>query len=330
MKGDNSVHLELFSPAPIGSVPFHYAAIVPVNLLNRFHSRITASWRAIPVPAMMHKIDTLPSEVKKYSLPILPNTDFVIARQGEGPPCHCYNRAFTELRFVATLCCGTWGVTTYDPEIKTPEQLIGRKIGVEPEGGAPRVLMDAVLRDAWGIYNKVVIVECGPLQVKQGLLSRDLDATFWVRTWEVVDGFACGDLGVLDARETHWVSLSREDVERINNRNPWKTHRVLMPRGSIRARGPKVDPQEDVGLPGFTSALCAWENTEGEVVYELLRFLDEKSQLWPDYTDGCPLSLARMSRFPGITEDTVHAGALRYYNEKGIRVGDPVQLRRLN
>jgi hypothetical protein len=225
----------------------------------------------------------------------------------------------------------TWGLVTHDPEIRTPGQLIGKKIGLEPEGGAPRVLTDAVLRDAWGIYDKVQLIDCHPPEVKQGLLSGDLDATFWVRTWEVVDGFQCSDLGVLDAKETHWIGLSLEDVDRINEKNPWDLHRLLMPRGSIRAEGRnKVDPPEDVGLPGFTNGICAWESTEDEVIYELVRFLDEKSVLWPDYTNGCLLNLVRMTRFPGMTEDMVHPGALKYYREKGIPIGNPVQLRRLN
>ncbi|MBW1799913.1 MAG: hypothetical protein JRJ85_04205 [Deltaproteobacteria bacterium] len=41
----------------------------------------------------------------------------------------------------------------------------------------------------------------------------------------------------------------------------------------------------------------------------LIRFLDEKSEVWLDYTNGCPLSLARMSRYPGLSEEMIHPGA---------------------
>lgn len=322
------LHIEIFSPSPIQS-SVHTIDIAPTILLNRFHSHVSASWRAIPVPASVHGIDKMPPEHKKHIFPILPSTDFLLARMGKGPDCHRYEREFTDLKFVATIGCITWGLSTFNPDIKTPEDLIGKKIGVEAEGGAPRVLSDAVLRDAWGIYDKVEIKDYHPPQVKIGLLSGDIDATFWIQTWETVDGFACSDMDILDERQVYWVGLSLEDIDRINRANPFKLHRQLMPRGSIRATGQKADPPEDVGLPGFALSLCAWDDSEEELIYEMVRFLDEKSELWPDRVLGCPFSLARMAKFPGITEDMVHPGALRYYQEKAVEIGMPVQLLRI-
>ena len=82
-------------------------------------------------------------------------------------------------------------------------------------------------------------------------------------------------------------------------------------------------------MPSFTGAICAWDETEDEVVYELVKFLDEHSHLWPEFTDGCPLSLARMVRFPGLEKDMVHPGAFKYYKEREIEIGEPIQLRRM-
>ena len=62
-------HLEFFSPAPVGN-PMHSMDVAPVRLLNRYHSRITASWRAVPLPDQIPLIDRFPDERKKHSLPI--------------------------------------------------------------------------------------------------------------------------------------------------------------------------------------------------------------------------------------------------------------------
>ena len=82
----------------------------------------------------------------------------------------------------------------------------------------------------------------------------------------------------------------------------------------------------DVGMAGLSTALCPWDSTEDEVIYELIKFMDEHSYLWPGFTNGCPLSLSRMSRFPGMTEDVVHSGAIRYYDDMVIKIETPVQL----
>lgn len=323
------VHLDFISPSPVNSAN-HEMYLAQVKLLNKLHPRITASWRAIPAPQHLIKINALPAEHKRHTLPIVPNTDFIPALQGEGPaPCHCYENAMRDLKFVATLNTTSWGLVTCNPDIRTPEQLIGKKIGVEPEGGSPRVLSDAVFRDAWGIYDKVELKDYHPPQVTEGLLSGDIDATFWMSAWETLGGYECSFRNLLEEKDIFWIGLSFEDVGRINKKNNWKLGRVLVPKGSIRVAGPKPDPPEDVDLPAFSGALCAWDDTEEEVVYALVKFLDETSELWPDFSSGCPLSLARMARFPGLSEDMVHSGALQYYKELNVEIEEPVQLPRM-
>ena len=146
------------------------------------------------------------------------------------------------------------------------------------------------------------------------------------------NGFATRPgLKLLEGKKIHWINLSLEDVEKINRVNPWKMGRLLMPKGSLRSeRASTMDPPEDVGLVDFSVAICAWDSTDDHVVYELLRFLDEKSSLWPEFSGGRPMSLARMSRYPGLTEDMVHPAALKYYKEKGIHVGRELILHRMN
>ena len=107
-KAIKPIHLEFLSPAPIGT-PMHFMDVAPVKLLNRYHTRITASWRAVPLPDELYVIDKMPLNRKKYSFPIVTNVDFMLARCGEGPVWHCYEREFTDLKFVATtslICIG--------------------------------------------------------------------------------------------------------------------------------------------------------------------------------------------------------------------------------
>jgi len=319
------IHLEFFSPTPVGR-PAHLMDTAAVKLLNRFHSKITASWRAIPAPDHINRIDHLPPDFRKYSLPIVPNTDFMPARLGQGPDWHCYAREHKDLKFVACTGVIAVGVATYSPDVRDAKDLKGKRMGLMPRPSSFRILMEAILRDGWDMEDQVHLIDAFPAKIKGGLISGEIDATINIQSAELLSGFQCFDMGLLEAKETHWVGLSMEDMQRINRNNAWKGHRVLVPRGSIRAEGPRLDPAVDVGMAGFSMALCAWDDTEEEIVYELVRFLDEKAELWPEYTNGCPISLARMARFPGIKEEIVHPGALEYFHENGVKIGEPIQL----
>ena len=149
---------------------------------------------------------------------------------------------------------------------------------------------------------------------------------FGLKIRQVVDGFEYLEPSGIETNNTQWVGISMEDVDKMNKKNPWKLHHVLVPRGSLRTNGPKLDPPMDMGMAGLSMALCAWESTEDEVIYELLKFMDDHSHLCPDVAKGCPLSLSRMARFPGLTEDSVHSGALEYYTDCGMKIEEPVQL----
>jgi len=297
------VHLEFFSPAPMGSTSY-IVDTAPVILLNRFHKRITASARAIPAPDHLHMIDKLPNELKRYSLPVVPNTDFLPAILGKGPEWHCYQRKFTDLKFVATIGISAFALATYDPGIKIPQHLIGKTLGIRPRPSSLRVLKDAILRDAWGIDDNVIYKDCFRPHARKGLLEGDFDATFWFEIRQVVDGFEYLEPSGIEINNTQWVGISMEDVDKMNKKNPWKLHHVLVPRGSLRTNGPKLDPPMDMGMAGLSMALCAWESTENEVIYELLKFMDD----------------------PGLTEDSVHSGALEYYTDCGMKIEEPVQL----
>jgi hypothetical protein len=145
------------------------------------------------------------------------------------------------------------------------------------------------------------------------------------------EGGAEGE-GAADAyRKANWINVSLEDVEKINKANPWKMGRIVMPKGSIRAEGLEAFvPERDIGLVEFSAAICGWDSTDDYVVYELLRFLDEKSSLWPEFSGGRPMSVARMSRYPGLIEDMVHPAALQYYREKSICIGERAKLHCMN
>ena len=240
------------------------------------------------------------------------------------------------MKFIASKPGSSPGIFTLDQDIHTPEDLVGKKIGVVPKASSNWIWTYALLNDAWDIYDKVNLVTCPtPNHGLEKILKGEIDATMWgFFLMETIDGNGFSTQPGLDdfeGKKINWINVSLEDVEKVNEVNPWKMGRVIMPKGSLRSEGVKaLDPQEDVGLVDFSTAICGWDSTDDDVVYELLKFLDEKSSLWPEFSGGRPMSLARMSRYPGLTENMVHPAALIYYKEQGITIGTEVSLLQLN
>jgi len=73
-------------------------------------------------------------------------------------------------------------------------------------------------------------------------------------------------------------------------------------------------------MHGMAGMIC-WDTVDEEIVYELVKFINENCADWEHRTrhPGDVESLADFSS--GIMEADVHPGALRYYREKGIRIG---------
>jgi len=266
----------------------------------------------------------------------MPNTDFMYAWQAGGPPEHKYEHKFTDLKFIASKPGSFPGIFALDQDIHGTEDLAGLRIGVVPRVSSNWIWTYALLNDAWDIYDKVKLVTCPtPNHGLEKILNGEIDATMWgFFLMETIEGNGFSTRPGMDAFEgkrINWINVSLEDVAKINRANPWKMGRVVMAKGSLRAEGPKaLDPEKDIGLAEFSVAICGWDSTDDDVVYELLKFLDAKSSLWPEFSGGRPMNLARMSRFPGLIEDMVHPAALKYYREKGMDIGKQVKLHRMN
>lgn len=311
------VNLEFYSSGPTGSLGYEIC-VATAQILKELHPWIDGSWEAMPLPDLVYALDALPPERKKHAFQgNMPSMDFPMARQGVATR---YDRKFTDLKFLCTVNITGRGLLTYNQEIKTPRDLIGKRIATYPPTSSMRVLSDAILRDGWGIYDQVELKVYEQRRLKEALLGGDIDAAFFAQAWEASEGkwdtpgFVAE---ILEAKKTCWLSISQEDADRVGRKNAWQLLRMLVPKGALPGRD---NPPEDVALPAYASAIVAWDITEEEVAYELVKLLAENAESWSKHTNT-PLYPDRLSQFPGLTEDMVHPGALRYYNEHNIKIG---------
>jgi len=195
---------------------------------------------------------------------------------------------------------------------------VGKTLGVMPKGSAPGTLAEALLRDGWGIYDQVKISYHRPPDLKDILLTGTVDAVI-IGVTEAVGGkydpppYA---LEILGARKAYWLDVTPEAIDNINRNNPWKVIRAIVPKGASA----KDAPPEDVGAMRAGSAMTAWDVTPDEVAYELVKFMDENAAEWSKRNTGRKMGAEFLAFYPGLTEEMVHPGALRYFKEKGIKI----------
>lgn len=309
------VNIEMWS-GPMG-IPAYQAALAWSEMLKAKHPWLRISPLEGRAFTNVRDQDKLPAERRKYCMiNSLVSTEYTRARLGLRP----WPRKMTDLKVVNVEFIPGMTLGTYDPNIKTPQDLAGKKIGTFVKVAAPNALFFALLKDAWGISDKVQLSYYRPMSMKDALVTGTVDAVFAINFTELNGGKfgeAPFSANVRGARKTYWINITEEDIAKINKNNPWETTRMLVPKDAL---GPGIPPQ-DTGLITMVMGMIAWQDMPEDVVYELAKFVYENRAEWSKRLRGSRMDHDSIIGWPGITKDMVHPGAAKYYKEKGIKIG---------
>ncbi|MFC2056456.1 hypothetical protein ACFLTO_02665, partial [Chloroflexota bacterium] len=138
------------------------------ELLKELHPWLRASYQTVPVPQSVNLIDKMDPAERKHAFPIpMFPTDFYLLRDGSGPPKHKYDNKHPDVRFIGTISAGVQAFLTPHRELaEDPRKLAGRTVGLvgsleSEHWGSPMILSLALLKDAWGIFDKVKPIRVG-------------------------------------------------------------------------------------------------------------------------------------------------------------------------
>ncbi|MGD9032835.1 MAG: TAXI family TRAP transporter solute-binding subunit [Desulfobacteraceae bacterium] len=308
-----AAELEIYSAARARTAP-HMFTLTLAQMLNDLHPQLKGSGlETMGTGDMLRTMDRLPPERRKTAFGIgAPYSEIAMARLGLGR----WKRKFQDLKFVSATNWAGFTFFSYDAGIKLGKDLAGKRVGIWPKRSSLNTYSDALFK-VWGISDRVKISHHGPRAFKDLLLTGTVDAIFVSAGAERADGklnVSGYMIPILQARKSYYVHVTKEEVETLNQQNPWKGSWRINPKGSF----PGGYPLEDSGVMTMSTGLWCWETADANVVYDLVKFLDEKAVEWTKRTRGSPMGGPFMvKQSSAMAEDVYHPGALKYYKEKG-------------
>lgn len=255
---------------------------------------------------------------------ILPLSTTLHSRSG-----HKYSDArgvYDGVRFIANSTSMTQLLVTFDPAIKTPEDLKGKTIGVGREGAGNTYDHLAVL-ESLGVLDDVKLVHGGFGGNIDKLVNGLTDATFTMIDHIYPKTFKKGSLiekaGIRGP--VHYLGFDQDMLLQLRS-SEHSTVPVRIPAGAL---DPEQQPNE---LWAFNDPTYFGtdEQMDKEVVYELTRILFETpAEEWVKWhPQGAHMTEDIKPANPVPEKLEIHPGAKQYYEELGIEMKDLAELLR--
>ncbi len=309
------VELELFTTAAGTSA--YVLANATADILNKHHPylrgsvvEVVADWERLEI------VDKYPDERKGRAYTGFITTEVEKFRKGLPP----YKKKWLDQRVLYRYQSLAQSFITYDSNIKTPQDLIGKKVGLWPVGHTMTGVGEDILK-AWGIYDKVKISNHRPTAFKDALSTGVIDTAFismvpWSDTNMPLSPFSDE---LMRAKKSYWISITEQDIATLNKSAFYTAGHTLVPKDFW---GPGY-PDKDTGF--VTLHICVWPHKlmKDQVAYDLTKFFDEYiSQHLNEYMAVIKpgdLSGKNMVKEPLINKENTHPGAWKYYKEKGYK-----------
>lgn len=294
--------LVIYSPSP-PKAELHSLNVRLGEVLDKCD--IADSVKVIPValPDGINMINKLPDSEKRYHLPIITTLDFVPAVKGTAPEWHGYSPANPDLRFVASLYDVVYGIMVFDPSIKTPADLVGKRIAVPARPSSVRWTSEALFRDGWNMLDQVTFVEMVPPQVPGALAKGEVDAVVWNLMHQMPEGYAPLLPMLANMPNAAWLDIDMKAIDGINAANPFTTEQVVVPLD--RVLGVKGALEGTAKMLSFKQGLAAWASTPDTVVEGIVNCM-MKAKL--PFGSGEAFSDSQLD-WPGLEPSLIHPAA---------------------
>jgi len=209
---------------------------------------------------------------------------------------------------------------TTDPNIKTPQDLIGKTVALEPEGSTEEFVPRFML-EAWGVYDDVRIVTMGFGAQSDALIDGTIDlgksgavilGHEEYADWTPIPPFE----KLLMARETYIFPTTAEDYAMARKNTGYPIYPI---GGKGKTIGKSTVPD---WLGSHIS--CGWfvsEDMPDDVVTELVRIIYENAELFVTYhANGAAIAKETIGGV-ATPRDGYHPAVIEFLEAKGVTVG---------
>ena len=230
-----------------------------------------------------------------------------------------FKEPYTSIRWVGkTIVVGAAFISS-DPKIRTPQDMIGKRVALGARGSTVDTGPSAIL-DAWGIKDKVKLshLPWGPGK------TAFIDGTVDVHILSAIDIGGgkynpppAGAEIMASPKPVYFINSDEEACRKAREKTGYPIYPWVVPAGAL---GPK---QPEPVL--FQSQVIAWYADlamDEKIVYEISKIMWENAEQFAEkHITGKGITKENIHMVPGLTEKDMHPGALKFANEKGLKIG---------
>jgi len=232
-----------------------------------------------------------------------------------------YGKAYNyydKTRFISNAASQTTTWITYDKNIKTGQDLAGKKVNIGRPASA-RAIEEKAILEAWGVLDKVTLVGSGFGGAVGSLKDGLVDACNMLVDHVYPGGFSKG--AFITDLETkgpiYYISVAPELIDGIREKGA-ASMPLRVPPGAL---DPNTQPTElwCYSMPVYWAAD---ERMDEDIVYEVTRVIWETAGKWATWhPQGGHMTEDWIPAMP-MDFKYVHPGAQKYYDEHGIKLKD--------
>ena len=217
-----------------------------------------------------------------------------------------------ELRALMNATWPVWFLVTQSPDVKSVNDLAGRRVALGPKAGTASLMMEETLKAA-DVYDKVKLQHLSFADITNGLLDGTIDvglANLWMNGANNKIGPTQGMINLQSSgKPFRYVIIERTVLDRTRNERGVPYRILQVPNGTMPLQTQEMAAYAN---PDYVAVDKEFpEETAYEYVRLVIQHLDELNK-----TGGIASIFTK--EFLPFGVDNLHPGALRAYREAGL------------